>query len=165
MKNRIYGLEYKLERMQRDADRDRELKDALAGIRALGTYKDYLGRDNILVTSGCNIKQQLSDVIETILSLSDMESAEASNERIPGGTGAVLLRTRGFAKAVTHVTHSVHFTDENCRTSGMCNGTEHKDSAVIYSRTIQDAPAMKQLLETAIKLCHPARDGENLSLR
>ncbi len=152
VKTRIYGLEYKLERKQKGDGRDRELKEVMSQIKALGNVEcEFL-------FSGCTIKLHCR-VSDWVFSLSDIDSVKVWDVKV--GTHAMVeVGTRGFAKAITNTTHGV--SDETCRLVKICNGTEYRDAVALYCEPYQDAPKMKQLLERAIELCRPARGEENV---
>jgi hypothetical protein len=136
-------------------DSRRELKELLTWIKVLGTFKapnQYRG-DAVLLYSGCTIKQNYGN-FEALFSLSNMDpdSVELSKGTF-GNEEITVLHARDFAKVVTNTRHDI--SDDICKVSRVCDGTEYSDRALVWSNSPQGGLKMKKFLVRAIELCTP----------
>lgn len=148
VKNRVYGLEYRLEQRQKGADRDHEFEETMSQINALDG-----GSSCKFLYSGCTIKLACG-INDWVFSLSDIDKATLSDTRF-GKYAMVVLSTRGFAKSITDTTHGA--SDDLCRTQKICNGVEHKDSVGLFCEPYEEGPKMKKLFERAIEMCNGSK--------
>jgi hypothetical protein len=86
------------------------------------------------------------------LSNMDPDSVELSKGAF-GNEEITVLHARDFAKVVRNTTRNV--SDDLCKITRVCNGTEYSDRALVWSNSPQGGPKMKKFLMRAIELCTP----------